>query len=206
MVKDHDLWPANLVTTDSPESAAEAKVIREVIAVTSVAEPDEFDNLLEKYPLKKSLHVCVWVSRFVRSCTGDKRLGPITATEMEEQLKWWIRRVQQRARASGRFLEEQLQLNLQENDDKILECCGHIQGSYPLYIPDECELVTKLVEKAHCTTLHGGIGLTVASIREEYRIPRLRRLTKRVIKSCTGCKRFLACVLASPPPGKLRDG
>jgi hypothetical protein len=202
-LSDHDLWPANLVTTDSPESAAEAKVIREVIAVTSVAEPDEFDNLLAKYRLKKSLRVCVWVSRFVRSCRGDKRLGPITATEMEEQLKWWIRRVQQRARASGRFLEEQLQLNLQENDDKILECRGRIQGSYPLYIPDECELATKLVEKAHCTTLHGGIGLTVASIREEYWIPRLRRLTKRVIKSCSGCKRFLARALASPPPGLL---
>ena len=202
-LSDHDLWPANLVTTDSPESAAEAKVIREVIAVTSVAEPDEFDNLLAKYRLKKSLRVCVWVSRFVRSCRGDKRLGPITATEMEEQLKWWIRRVQQRARASGRFLEEQLQLNLQENDDKILECRGRIQGSYPLYIPDECELATKLVEKAHCMTLHGGVGLTVASIREEYWIPRLRRLTKRVIKSCTGCKRFLARALASPPPGLL---
>ena len=71
------------------------------------------------------------------------------------------------------------------------------------YVPDECELATKLVEQAYLTTLHGGLALTVSKIREDYWIPRLRRLAKRVIKSCNGCKRFRACALASPPPGLL---
>ena len=70
-LSNRDLWPPNLVTKESAESATEAKAIREVLAVTTVAEPDEFDSLLAKYNLKKKLQVCVWISRFVHSCRGD---------------------------------------------------------------------------------------------------------------------------------------
>jgi hypothetical protein len=202
-LSNRELWPPNLVSKESVDSAAEAKVIRDVVALASVAEADAFDNLLAKYDLKKSLRVCVWISRFLRACRGNKRVGPILTTGLEEQRKWWIRRVQQRAKTSGGYLDEQLQLNLQDNDEEILECRGRIQGSYPVYLPDKFEFATKLVERAHRTTLHGGMGLTIANIREEYWIPRLRRLVKRVIKSCRGCKRFQARALNSPPPGLL---
>ena len=186
------------MTKESAESATEAKAIREVLAVTTVAEPDEFDSLLAKYDLKRTLRVCVWVSRFVRLCRGAKPAGPIITNEMDEQMKWWIRRVQRRAKSSARYLDERLQLNLQENDEVILECRGRIQGMYPIFIPDDCEFAVKLVEEAHRTSLHGGVGLTIAKnpkIREEYWILRLRRLTNRVIKSCHGYKSKQNCFL-----------
>ena len=65
------------------------------------------------------------------------------------------------------------------------------------------QIATKLIEQAHRTTLHGGMGLTVTKIREECWIPGLRRLVKRVIKSCSGCKRFQTRALNSAPPGLL---
>lgn len=34
-------------------------------------------------------------------------------------------------------------------------------------------------------------------------MPRLRRLTKRIVKSCRGCQRFRAQAYTSPPPGNL---
>ena len=52
-------------------------------------------------------------------------------------------------------------------------------------------------------TLHGGVGLTMAKVREKYWVPRLRRLTKKVIKKCFGCKRFRAVAAKCPPPGLL---
>ena len=61
----------------------------------------------------------------------------------------------------------------------------------------------KLVIHAHLKTLHGGLSLTVAKIREKYWIPRLRGLTKRVINECHGCKRFHVTALANPPTGNL---
>ena len=61
----------------------------------------------------------------------------------------------------------------------------------------------KLVGRVHCETLHGGVGLTMAAIREDYWVPNLRRLVKKVMKGCWGYKRFQATALAAPPPGLL---
>ena len=56
---------------------------------------------------------------------------------------------------------------------------------------------------SHLVTLHGGVGLTMAKLREEFWIPRLRRLVKKVIRQCYGCKRFQTVALATPPPSLL---
>ena len=41
--------------------------------------------------------------------------------------------------------------------------------------------------------------MTMAKIREKYWISRPRRLTKRVINECLGCKRYQVTALANPP-------
>ena len=58
----------------------------------------------------------------------------------------------------------------------------------------------KIVQRAHVTTLHGGVGLTMARVREKFWIPRLQKLTKRVARKCSGCKRFQAVAFANLPP------
>ena len=98
---------------------------------------------------------------------------------------------------------DKLQLNLQPNGEEILECRGRIQGRYPIYLPDDSIFTEKLLRNAHLRTLHGGLGLTMAEVREKYWIPRLRKLTKKVVKSCWGCKRFQAVAQTTPPPGLL---
>ncbi len=47
------------------------------------------------------------------------------------------------------------------------------------------------------------MGATMACVRESYWVPRLRRLTKKIIKACDGCYRFQAKAYAAPPPGRL---
>ena len=53
------------------------------------------------------------------------------------------------------------------------------------------------------TTLHGGIGLTMAKVREKYWVPRLRKLAKKILRKCWGCKKFQAVAVKCPPPGFL---
>ena len=59
------------------------------------------------------------------------------------------------------------------------------------------------MQHAHLAILHRGVSLTTAKVREQHWIPRLRRLVKKVIKQCYGCKRFQAIAVAAPPPGLL---
>ena len=64
-------------------------------------------------------------------------------------------------------------------------------------------LTEKIVQDAHWCTLCGVVGLTMAYIRKTYWIPKLRYLTRKVVRQCYGCKRFHATTLNSPPPGNL---
>ena len=80
--------------------------------------------------------------------------------------------------------EDSLHRNLQKNQDEVLECLGRLQGVCPIYIPDTTIFSEKYVQHAHKATLHGGgMGLTMAKVREHYWILRLRRLVK-VIRQC----------------------
>ena len=76
--------------------------------------------------------------------------------------------------------EDRLTFNLQKNDDGLLEFRGRLQGDYPIYIPDSTLtlLAEKIVQEVHNATLLGGVGLTMAKIREQFWIPRLRRVVK----------------------------
>jgi len=194
------------VTTASEVTEAESKIVREVLAaVTVVQKQDEFDQLLQKHDLRKVLRVCAWVERFVQNSrrSTPSIAGPITTAEIEARTTWWIHRVQTRAQNTSKVASDKLQLNLQPNGEEILECRGRIQGRYPIYLPDDSVFTEKLVRHAHLLTLRGGLGLTMAEVREKYWIPRLRKLAKKVVKSCWGCKRFQEVAQATPPPGLL---
>ena len=167
---------------------------------------DDFDDLLSRRALWRTLRVGAWIARFLHNTKvqrGKRIAGPLTTEELDKQKLFWEKRAQRQYAGSNHFQEDRLKLNLQVNHDGLLECRGRIQGDYPVYLPDSAIYAEKLVQYAHEVTLHGGVGLTMAKVRETHWIPRLRQLTKRVIRRCYGCKRFNLTALANPPPGNL---
>ena len=92
-------------------------------------------------------------------------------------------------------------LNLVPNEDGVLQCHGRIQGKHFVYLPADVTLTRKLVQRIHAETLHVGLSLTMAVIREKYWIPTLRKLVKSVRSACWGYKRFCALPVRAPPPG-----
>lgn len=198
-------WPPDIILEPTPETMTEAKVKREVLSV-AVPKQDALHHVLINHSLPRGLRIGAWVWRFVHNCRGkplNRRSGPINTEEIQQQELFWIKQAQQSALQLANFEEDRLQLNLQYNDQKVLECRGRIMGEYPIYLPDEHPFTVKLVFNAHLSTLHGGVGLTMAKIREKYWIPRLRRLVKKLRGSCYGCKRFRARAYQAPPPGNL---
>ena len=166
------------------------------------------DPLLDKYPLPKVLRIGAWVRRFILNCKRqpaerERERGPINSREVQQQREWWIRRAQDAVKRDARYLADRELLNLQDNNLGILECRGRIIGEYPIYIPDIHPFASSLVREAHLSTLHGGVSITMAKVREHYWVPRLRRLVKNIRSHCNGCKRFRAKAYQVPPPGNL---
>ena len=87
----------------------------------------------------------------------EKRNGPLSTSETEEVETWWIKREQTKEI-----------LNLRNNQQDILGCHGRVQGMRPIYLPTNSTYTRKLVRRIHVNTLHGGVGLTMAAIRDTY--------------------------------------
>ena len=138
---------------------------------------DESDVLLEKFALWKVLRVCAWISHYVNNTRKRKEQRtkePLTTVEIERQTLLWVAYAQNNAKGSEKFEEDRLQLNLQERQDGLLECRGRIQEDYPIYLADSHPFTEKLTMVSHQATLHGGVGLTLTKVREQYWVPRLR--------------------------------
>ena len=146
------------------------------------------------------------MARFIHNArhpVSERRTGPLTTEELSNQRRFWVKRAQREGMNSKYYENDRSQLNLQLNDRQLLECRGRIQGIYPVYLPDTAVYTEKFVEEAHEATLHGGTQLTMTKVRERHWVPRLRRLVKRIVKKCPGCKRFQATALTVPTPGLL---
>ena len=159
---------------------------------------EDFDLLLAKYPLRKVLRIQTYLRRF-----RTRNRGPITTEESQRELTWWIQRAQERDRNESHHEATAASLNLQPNSEGVLVCRGRIQGKQPIYIPYRSGLARSIVQRRHLQTLHGGVSLTMAAVREDYWIPRLRSLVKAVRKDCNGCRRFQAAPMQVPAPGNL---
>ena len=62
-----DQWPPNVDIGPSPESSAEAKETKKVVAM-ALPTKDEFTEVMEKYNLRKAFRICAWVARFHFRC------------------------------------------------------------------------------------------------------------------------------------------
>ena len=151
------------------------------------------------------MQITAWVARFLfntRNST-ERRHGVLTTEEIRKQVHWWIKKGQSRFKNTEQMEEDKLRLNLEENELGQLVCKGRIQGEFPIYIPPTTKLAEKIVMHEHVQTLHGGVGMTMAAVRKDYWIPRLRQLTKKVRRKCHGCKKFQVTPFPKSPTGNL---
>lgn len=186
-------WPVDITTTATAETLDKAKTVQEIFKLANDQEADRFDAVLNKYGLWRVLCISGWVARFVHNTMSpplERETGPLTTEELSTQRRFWEKRAQQEGMKSENYENDRLQLNLQLNDQQLLECRGRIQGVYPVYFPDTAVYTEKLVEEAQESTLHRRMQLTMAKVREGHWVPRPRRLVERIVKKCTGCKRF----------------
>ena len=159
-------------------------MVKELLA-TTIDLQNPIDTSLNKFTLRKTLRILSWINRFLNSCKKSKVSGPLT-DKVLVQKKFLIKREQNLYSNTENFKISRQQLNLKMNQEGIYKCDALIQGDYTVFIPNKSVLTEKLVEEAHLQTIYGGVTLIIARIRDQYWIPTLRQLVKRIIKKCYG--------------------
>ena len=113
--------------------------------------------------------------------------------------------VQQQAVRDPKFAEDKEQLRLKVNQSGVWECHGRIQGEYPIYLPDPALFTTKVVRRAHLSMFAWWCRNGCGKGMRIYWVQRLRKLTKKVISGCWGCKKFRALPANRPHLVYCRD-
>ena len=131
------------------------------------------------------------------------RNGPLDATEISRAEKLWTANIQRTKyrdiidcieKKRSNNLSSQLGLYL--DTDRLLRCRGRLENAevcagarHPLLLPKHHRYTDLVIQMYHKTSLHTGCSQTLSPIKQKYWIPQGRSAVRKVLKTCTLCRR-----------------
>ena len=199
-------WPQKPVLERTQSVSEEHKPIREEVLLALKGEPDEWDALLERNKLWKVFRITAWALRFKENSqakmkTTKKKTGPLCTEELVKAREHWVRRAQ---REIPEDTEKPGWKLVKEKETGILKCVRRIPRYHPTYIEDG-PFARKLIQHVHVELKHLGVADTMAALRDEWWIPKLRALVKKQIRQCNVCKVFAAKPFGAPMTAALPE-
>ena len=167
--------------------------------------------------LRTVFRVAAWIRRFIHNCRSvEKKQGELTAEELVDAEKCLILEAQGESYQwelselrSGREIHKDSKIRDLTPQDGLLCVGGRLQQSdmsfserHPRILPSNHRLSEMLIKYCHHQVMHAGMRDTLVQLRDKYWIPRARQMVKRMIASCTTCKRFTAKAAGDCAPTK----
>ena len=139
--------------------------------------------------------------------THSKRIGFITANELQEAKMIWIKTCQkqiywkevsclQSNSAGSKTLPLIRQLHLFLDDASFLWCRGKIQNAslsqlakFPYLLPPQHPSTALIICNAHAKLFHAGVNNTLTVVRHVYWIPTGRQYVQVLFCHCITCKK-----------------
>ncbi|XP_045135132.1 uncharacterized protein LOC123518388 [Portunus trituberculatus] len=210
---DEDQWPRNdlevpNLTDEDPEVKKETTVL-----ATNVSQgQDILEKLWNRYSSwYRLLKGVAWIRRFLQWLVGKKdgschQGNRLLAREVEEarlavlkclQGKHFSQEIKTLKGTQCVKHGEMSRLEPHLGMDGLIRVGGRLTRAAlqtdqrtPILLPREDRLTELIVQEIHATkTGHSGREYTLAALRENYWIPKCRRLLDRVLRSCVTCRR-----------------
>ena len=118
--------------------------------------------------------------------------GPLVTEEITTASEYWVKRVQ---KAEETCLKSPGWKLVKDDSTGVLKCESRIKGYRPIYLPGGL-LAEKLILHMHNQVVHLGVANTMARVRENWWIPKLRAKVKKVI-----LKNYICQVYSTKPYG-----
>lgn len=200
-------WPSQL---QKPETD---NIPTEILIAATTKTLDEMDNLpaiLARHSnLDKLVRVIAYCIRFMRNCrTKSPTTGRLEAVDQRESLQKIVRYVQSttygdeiKSIQHGKSLTSSKILTLSPFicGDGLLRVGGRLQNAkmgfnnmHPILLPHDHHITKLIITKTHRETLHGGLKITLATLRQQYWVPNARTTIRQIIHRCVTCHRYAA--------------
>ena len=215
-------WPHQPSIKCTPRSQEEEKPLKDIVAYTREETPtetkeqvrgstedqetDQWHELLLRNTYWRVLRITAWVLRFKTNSLANlkkikKKSGPLCTEELAKAKQHWVERVQRRIPDD---IERPGWKLVRDKETNLLKCTGRIKGYNPTYLEDG-PFTQKIIQHVHARIKHLGVANTMAALREEWWIPRLRTLVKKEIRNCNVCKVFATKPYGAPTTSMLPE-
>ena len=173
-----------------------------------IIDSDKFSDLGKLY------RITAYTVRFVNNCKNrSKRVGDLTANEINNSEKMWQKEMQKTLTKSERFEKTKKSLGLFQDEDELWRCGGRISNAnlpydtiHPVIIPPDHPVTNLIIRKAHQSVFHNGVKETLAQLRAKHWIVRGRQIVKKVVGKCNICRRLEGLAYGDPKISQLPKG
>ncbi|VDL78269.1 unnamed protein product [Nippostrongylus brasiliensis] len=123
-------------------------------------------------------------------------LHPYTTVAEREMAMRILIRNHQKLHLPAAKQNELKQLKIRNDENGILRCQGRLGNSelprnarYPIVLASKTHLARLVIHEAH-SPYHCGTSHTIAKVRERFWIPKIRQMTRTIIRQCVPCQKF----------------
>lgn len=193
-----------------PERMISTKKIPDLknkIMIIDSSEGETENSLLERYTtLDRLLRISAICLRWLKKYRHFKQDKIVSLNEIENAKNVWIRREQNsyfeveiNCLQQSKALPSKsniLSLTPMLDKENILRVRGRLKNAllpvavkHPIILPTKSIFTKLIIRQAHFRTLHGGLQLTLSTIRDEFWIIRGKQEVKTHISKCITCYR-----------------
>ena len=155
------------------------------------------------------------VLRFVRCLrarvTSSSPASVQLLNDFEQAKLRWIRDCQSQLQDDGRFASWKRQLDLFEDESGVWRCggrmaksCLSLSAKNPILLDRSHHFAIMVVHDAHLRVLHNGVKETLTELRSQYWLLKGRQFVRKMIHSCTVCKKLEGRPCWGNPPHPLQ--
>lgn len=208
-------WPSTEISPDKEIVNSEK---RKTIVSSLTTSAEEFSYFTRISSFEKIVRITAWIRRFINNCKiikAARKTGNLNIEELKHaEISIWkivqkntfksadcdrLRHLKPFTDSSG-IIRVKSQLLMRQDFENF---------KFPIILPSDHEIVTKLIMHKHKLLLHCGIQTLMAELRENFWILRSRRTIRKVLRRCILCKRYDARhpeVQAAPlPEDRIKD-
>ncbi|XP_017875755.1 uncharacterized protein LOC108622407 [Ceratina calcarata] len=196
-------WPVTPASIDTDDG-------KRVTYAHVTTQKGEWELLSRFSKWSRLLHVVAYCIRFYRILKGDRKKDntALDFAELQDATDRIARHLQRiHFETECRCLEEHraiparsqlISLNPFLDEQGVLRVGGRLKNAviawetkFPIILPKH-DVSTSIIRQCHLNTLHGGMQLTMATVRQRFWIIGCRNATRTVIHQCVECTRWRA--------------
>lgn len=188
-------WPDEEAEID--EEVVHQERMKSVISHLSQRTTQERSSWFDNFQsFKMAQIVTAWVIRFVQNCDNklNRKFGPLSVRELEHSETTLIKISQREERSSmpKNIICYQDEHQIIRMKSKVFNRDDTACFRCPILISSSSKLSKLIVKNIHWMNSHVSGQTLISIIRENFWIPKIRKLAREVVHGCRVCQRFNA--------------